>query len=600
MKKFTATGAEASLTDTLGQYTLTMPANDVTVSLADFTPTVTVAEATYSGEPLTPAITVKDGETPLTADTDYASVSYANNTNAGNSASVSITGQGWYLGSASQTFSISKAAAPVSLQDAQKPAAISDLTYTGEAQALVTAPTTAPKGYTVQYSADGGTTWSESVPTGTNAGEYAVKVRYQGDGNHTDFDSDDISVSVGKASITPSVSIEGWTYGETANEPSVTGNTENGAVTYSYKLKTAEDNAYDSATPTAAGAYKVRAVIAETDNYLGKTVEAEFAIAQAALTVTASSGSVTYGEAPKDFGVTYSGFVNSDAESVLSGTVSYSFDYEQYGNTGTYKITPSGLSAANYAITYADGALTVNPKTIGLTWGDTTFSYDGTEKLPTATATGLVNNDTCTVTVTGGQTDVGENYTATASELSNANYALPAENTVSFKIILGTQDGVSAEDYTGTYDGAAHSITVTASNGGTVTYSETESGTYAATNPAYTNAGTYTVYYKVARTGYNDATGSANVTINQKTVGLTWGETSFAYDGASKLPTATATGLIDGDTCTVTVTGAQTLHRHSVRAVQQQLHPAFREYDFFLDCSGNAGRYHGGGLHRNL
>ena len=407
---------------------------------------------------------------------------------------------------------------------------------------------------TYAYAVKGGAEFSADVPT--NAGEYTVKATIAATDNYNGGEAT-ADFTISKASITPSVSIEGWTYGGTANSPSVTGNTENGAVTYGYKLKTAEDNAYDSATPTDAGTYKVRAVIAETNNYSGKTIEAEFTIAQASLTVTASSGSVTYGDAPKDFGVTYSGFVNSDTESVLSGTVSYTFDYTQYDNAGAYKITPSGLSAANYAITYADGTLTVNPKTIGLTWGDTSFVYDGTAKLPTATATGLVNNDTCTVTVTGGQTDVGD-YTATASALSNANYALPEGNTASFSITPGTQDGVTAQGWAGTYDGEAHSITVTASNGGTVTYSATENGTYSEENPSYTNAGTYTVYYKVSRTGYNDVTDSKTVEIAAKTVGLTWGDTTFSYDGTEKLPAATATGLVNNDACTVTVTGGQT------------------------------------------
>jgi len=72
--------------------------------------------------------------------------------------------------------------------------------------------------------------------------------------------------------------------------------------------------------------------------------------------------------------------------------------------------------------------LTVHPKEVGLTWGTTEFTYDGREHVPTATATGLVGNDKCTLTVAGAQTDAG-NYTATASALSNANYELPAENT---------------------------------------------------------------------------------------------------------------------------------------------------------------------------
>nr|MCR5138735.1 hypothetical protein [Bacteroidaceae bacterium] len=109
MKKFTATGATTSTTETLGQYTLSMPANDVTVSLEDVTPTITVADgSTYTGAAHTPAITsVMDGETVMTAGTDYTGVTYSNNTNAG-TATVAITGKGFYLGAAAATFTIAR------------------------------------------------------------------------------------------------------------------------------------------------------------------------------------------------------------------------------------------------------------------------------------------------------------------------------------------------------------------------------------------------------------------------------------------------------------------------------------------------------------
>jgi uncharacterized protein YjdB len=77
--------------------------------------------------------------------------------------------------------------------------------------------------------------------------------------------------------------------------------------------------------------------------------------------------------------------------------------------------------------------LTVYPREIGLQWGTTSFSYDGSTHVPTATATGLVGSDVCSVTVDGAQTNAGS-YTATASALSNTNYNLPATNTTAFTI----------------------------------------------------------------------------------------------------------------------------------------------------------------------
>ena len=87
-----------------------------------------------------------------------------------------------------------------SLSDAQKPAAASGLTANGAAQPLVTAPSSLPEGYSkVQYSLDGGNTWTDDIPTGTDPGTYTVMVKYVGDETHADFVGDAISVTIAKA-----------------------------------------------------------------------------------------------------------------------------------------------------------------------------------------------------------------------------------------------------------------------------------------------------------------------------------------------------------------------------------------------------------------
>ena len=87
------------------------------------------------------------------------------------------------------------------LTDEQKPKAKENLTDTGEPQELVTPPEKLPDGYQkVQYSIDGGETWTDEVPKGTKTGSYTVKVKYvASDGNHTDFFGEDILVTIGTA-----------------------------------------------------------------------------------------------------------------------------------------------------------------------------------------------------------------------------------------------------------------------------------------------------------------------------------------------------------------------------------------------------------------
>ena len=75
---------------------------------------------------------------------------------------------------------------------------------------------------------------------------------------------------------------------------------------------------------------------------------------------------------------------------------------------------------------------------------------------------------------------------------------------------------VQATDYSGTYDGKAHGISISVTepaSGYSIKYGEKE-GTYDKTSLTYTDAGTYTVYYRVTCDGYEPVTGSAKVVIS--------------------------------------------------------------------------------------
>lgn len=112
-------------------------------------------------------------------------------------------------------------------------------------------------------------------------------------------------------------------------------------------------------------------------NYTVSYVPGTFTINQKALTITANNHVITYGIPPENNGVTYSGFIegeNENTEGVFTGTLAYKYNSandesgDYYTTTipkGTYYIIPSGLTATNYAITYAYGTLTVNAKSIG-------------------------------------------------------------------------------------------------------------------------------------------------------------------------------------------------------------------------------------------
>jgi hypothetical protein len=102
-------------------------------------------------------------------------------------------------------------------------------------------------------------------------------------------------------------------------------------------------------------------------------------ITPAPLSVTANNDSKTYDSQAYSGGngVTYSGFVNNEDNAVLNGTLSYSGSSQGAVNVGTYPITPGGLSAANYSLSFNDGSLAVNPAPLTISANNASKTYDG-------------------------------------------------------------------------------------------------------------------------------------------------------------------------------------------------------------------------------
>ena len=76
------------------------------------------------------------------------------------------------------------------------PTAQENLTYTGQAQALITAGRVTSGG-TMQYSLTENGTYSQDTPTGTDAGAYTVWYRVIGDANHNDTEPASVAVRIG-------------------------------------------------------------------------------------------------------------------------------------------------------------------------------------------------------------------------------------------------------------------------------------------------------------------------------------------------------------------------------------------------------------------
>ena len=244
-----------------GQRTYTGIATaEFTISKATITPTVTIEGWSYGSTPSTPVVTGNSGNGDVT-------ITYASKGTTTFSESVP-TAVGDYIVKAT-------IAETANYEGITKlPAAIANLTYTGESQALITAGDAT--GGELQYKLGTDGTYNTALPSAINAGTYTVYYKVVGDENHTGVAEASIEAIIAKATITPTVTLQGWDYGDEPNIPVVEGNLGNGSVTFTYA--TQGSNQFSTEIPTVAGNYIVKATIAETENYLGAEASAEFTI----------------------------------------------------------------------------------------------------------------------------------------------------------------------------------------------------------------------------------------------------------------------------------------------------------------------------------
>ena len=140
------------------------------------------------------------------------------------------------------------------------------------------------------------------------------------------------------------------------------GTTEHG--TFEYTFTPNDEESWNTALPQAKNAdtYGVyyRVVGDANHNDYESADAVVVTIAKAALTATADDKSVIYGDDAPEYTVTYEGWQGEDNADVLSGTIAYACEYAPTSNVGEYNIIPSGVEAANYAITFVNGKVTVN------------------------------------------------------------------------------------------------------------------------------------------------------------------------------------------------------------------------------------------------
>lgn len=183
--------------------------------------------------------------------------------------------------------------------------------------------------------------------------------------------------------------------------------------------------------------------------------------------------------------------------------------------------------------------------------------YTGNPHTPTPTVTAVVGGETVTLVK-------DRDYTLSYTNNTNAGQATvtitglsPFTGTIEKKWNINPADiTVVAQDQTYVYNhseqGSGVVVSVVDSSTPTVKYRITSSGDYTLTSvPTRMDVGTTTVYYKVTAPNHNDNVGSYTLTITSLVAVLSWGETTWTYDGQGHSTTCIVSNLIPGDTCNV-------------------------------------------------
>ncbi len=427
------------------KFAITKASNEIMV--------LTVADRTYGDQAAEPTATAKFGTPEFT---------YATSENGEYTATVpSAVGKYWVKATVEGTsnydgaiktaqFEIKKAAATVTTA----PAAKTELVYNRNAQELVTAGVTSDG--TLKYKLGENGTWSETIPTATDAGEYKVYYKVVGDDSHSDTVETEISVTIAQATneIT-GISIAGWTYGETANEPTATA--KFGTATFTYA--TSENGTYTETKPTDAGDYWVKATVAETKNYAGATQTLKFTIAKAhsAITSNPAANQLTY---------------NGEAQALVTAG-------ESADGTLQYKLGADGEWSENIPIATNAGEYVVY------------FRLKGDKN----------------------HIDIESNLSVVNVTIAKAAATVTAPTAKTELVYNGNaQDLVSAGSVTDA----------------TLEYKLGENGEWTAEVPTATNAGEYTVYYRV--TVDNNHTGATEGSF-KVAIAKAANEVTFSLDG---------------------------------------------------------------------
>ena len=364
------------------------------------------------------------------------------------------------------------------------------------------------------------------------------------------------TITINQANLTVTVSLDKTelTYGE-----------DSPIISYTFsglKSSDKEDDFTITKTELAekldAGTYTAAVTISgdKTKFYEINVNAADFTVIQKAATITIDKvNDITYGDKVPDLSASVDGVLKGDSLAYTLET-DYSVGAKHGNYTASVKFNPEAAENKNYAITTTGTKFNVGTKDLTIKLNNTptvavgkTYTVDAEhlEKI------GLVAGDTVTgyVTITKdvAGTYYADDFDKTNLVVTNADcYVISYEMSVTF---VEVTFAIEFPNVTVTYDGKPHSVKVTKTDDSknyTITYGTTENDCTLNNSPEYTNAGPYTIFFKVVDNETQaDYVGYVTLTINKKAVEIKVEDVTITYGGTPAY-SHTVTGLVDGET----------------------------------------------------
>lgn len=455
-------------------------------------------------------------------------------------------------------------------------------TYSGSAvSGLSGAPIYAPAGFSgtlnnTYYLADG-TTKTNTANSGAaaegaapvNAGSYKVTVSIpENDATYTG--SATLAFTIAKAPVSFTVSANTFDYDAVAHTATVAqtaSETPSAAGKYTVTYQKGTETA--AASETNVGEYQIMVALNDSNlKFLGQADDVRSLTLTEKLTIRAvaysgitwpTAGSLTYGAALS--ASTLTGGVGTGTFAWETGTT-----VPTVSNSGYVVVfTPTDT---NYAPVEQNVSVIVAPKALTISGAAaTTRAYDGTTDITVTGGTlqGVVGSDEVSLVSTNASGSVTSADAGTAKAVTVTGYTLNGAAASNYTLTQPTDVTVTISQAVGsaavtmagwTYGGnASEPVPTSATNGTTgVTYSYAgRNGTsYSASATKPTAAGDYTVTATFpAGTNYQSTTAAANFTVIKKPVTALWTETTKTYTGAAQKPTLALSGVVNGDTLTV-------------------------------------------------